>query len=109
MRNSRLPALPDGGQREVDRPDRARALADGGGDPLHRARPHVTGGEDTGHAGLVGQWGATQQLPGRAEVVARQVAVSPDEPVLVDRDTPEPVRHRVRADEAEQPYAVRLG
>src|SRR5512142_802799 len=75
MRNLPASGLPDGGQCEVDRPDRARALADGGGNPLHRPRPHVTGGEDTGHAGLVGQWSATQQLPGRAEVVARQVAV----------------------------------
>ena len=39
----------------VDEVDRHRALADGGGDPLHRVAAYVARGEDAGHAGLQGE------------------------------------------------------
>ena len=55
LRDARPSRPSDRRQVAVHEVDRHRALADGRGDPLHRVEPHVTGGEDAGHAGLQGE------------------------------------------------------
>src|SRR3954451_17129141 len=47
----------------VDEPDRDRALADRGGDTIHRPVADVPRSEDAGHAGLEGERAALFERP----------------------------------------------
>ena len=69
----------DARQVAVHEVDRHRALADGGGDPLHRVEPHVTGGEDPGMlvSSAYGGRGSGQRRRARA---TQQVGAGDDEP-----------------------------
>ena len=80
--------------------DRHAALADGGGDALDRAEPHVAAGEDAGHARLEQVRVAVERpAPAGAHVRAGEHVA-----VVVERDLGrEPRRLRVRADEDVQP------
>ena len=56
----------------VDQRDRHRALADGAGDALDRARAHVAGDEHAGHAGLEHVRFALERPAGGLRVAARR-------------------------------------
>src|ERR1700761_4728955 len=86
----------------VDLPDRHGPLADRGRHSLHRPAAHVSGGEDTGHAGFQEDRAADRCQPVRAGNVIRCVPTGFDETVVVERDRAgQPLGIRVRPNEHE--------
>src|SRR5689334_12750379 len=93
-------------QEPVDEVDRHAALADGGGDPLHRVEPHVPGREDARHAGLQRERGSVLG-PGRPAWALQKLGPGHHEAVVVAQDVvTEPVGARHGADEDEQPRGL---
>src|ERR1035437_63579 len=78
------------------------AFADGRGDALHRAGPHIPGREDAWPAGL-----QQKRLPPGGPIWgARQLRPGPDEPLLIPLDLRgEPTGSRVGTDKTESPLA----
>ena len=74
----------------VDEVDRHRALADGGGDPLHRVEPHVAGGEHARARWSRGRTAARVSGQRPAWSASQQVGTGDDEPLGVADDARRP-------------------
>src|SRR5829696_4588394 len=68
----------------VDEPDRDRALADGGGDAVHRPVADISRGKDSGHAGLEGERAA----PERPAPVVFEIRSGVNESAVLSRALP---------------------
>ena len=105
-RQSLRPRMLSAGECAMHRRDGAGALADGGGDALHRSAAHVPGGEHPGDRRLERQRFAAERLPLRERLRTAMSVPVRRNPSASRSSARQPGCRGVRADEAEQAAGV---